>query len=349
MELSRDHSGVGQTSGLPVDGASGPVGDSSVPKPIGTVGPADPPRPHRLDRPHPAGMNENSPPFQGWFSARSDGSSPEGTAESPPHTFSFAPGGTGGGRLGPGYPPLKGWAILGRPSGTKPETSGPLATGLAPRHPAGMNENSPPFQGWVSARSEGSSPEGTTESPPHTFSFAPDGAGGGRFGPGYPPLKGWAIVGCPSGTKPETSGPLATGLAPRHPAGMNENSPPFQGWVSARSEGSSPEGTTESPPHTFSFALDEAGGGRFGPGYPPLKGWAIVGCPSGTKPEDRCHRTSGLLRPGWCRFPGVRPSSGAAMHAATLGQNLSKRPAASRPAAARFLASLFCETIVHDI
>ena len=70
------------------------------------------------------------------------------------------------------------------------------------RHPEGMKENSPPFQWWVSGHPDVSSPGGAAEWLAATSSFAPGGAWGG-FKFAVPPLKWWAIIACPCGTRPE--------------------------------------------------------------------------------------------------------------------------------------------------
>jgi len=67
----------------------------------------------------PAGTRENSPRFQSWVCDPIELKVPSGTAE-----FSFVPGGTRFGFIA-SNPPLKRWAIIGRPGwdfrGAKPE------------------------------------------------------------------------------------------------------------------------------------------------------------------------------------------------------------------------------------
>ena len=49
-----------------------------------------------FEREHPAGMNENSPPFQWWEACHAKVASPAGTAEGITRAISFAPGGACG-------------------------------------------------------------------------------------------------------------------------------------------------------------------------------------------------------------------------------------------------------------
>jgi len=60
--------------------------------------------------------------------------------------------------------------------------------GLERPHPAGMNDNSPPFQWWEAWHCKLSSSEGTAEGRSPRISFAPDGAWG-RFGIGRPTIE----------------------------------------------------------------------------------------------------------------------------------------------------------------
>ena len=94
-------------------------------------------------------------------------------------------------------------------------------------------------------------------------------------GGGFPTLKRWAIVACPSGTMPWR------GFDPAHPGGMVDNSPTFQRWVREFSGGQVPKGRLKPSANRQPSLRDlwDCGGG-----FPTLKRWAIVACPSGTMP-----------------------------------------------------------------
>ena len=73
--------------------------------------------------------------------------------------------------------------------------------------------------------------------------------------------------------------PMPLGFDPPHPGGMAENSPTFQRWVREFRGAPVPKGRLK--PYAIRQPslrdLSDCGGG-----FPTLKRWAIVACPSGT-------------------------------------------------------------------
>ena len=117
---------------------------------------------------------------------------------------------------------------------------------------------------------------------------------GGRYGarPRFYALRLSSSPGCQSGPALVS---LQFGSDARHPGGMNENSPPFQRWMSGRSKASSPGGTEELTLGRLSFAPGGAREMAFEPRHPPLEWWAMIGCPSGTQPAPLPHVQIGYL------------------------------------------------------
>ncbi len=146
----------------------------------------------------------------------------------------------------------------------------PMPLGIEVPHPGGMAENSPTFQRWVGEFSGAQVPKGRLK--PGAIR-QPSLRDLWDCGGGFPTLKRWAIVACPSGTM------TWPGLAHPHPGGMADNSPTFQRWVREFSGAQVPKGRLKPGAIRQPSLRDlwDCGGG-----FPTLKRWAIVACPSGT-------------------------------------------------------------------
>ena len=79
----------------------------------------------------------------------------------------------------------------------------------------------------------------------------------------------------------QTGGPMPLGFDPHHPGGTADNSPTFQCWVREFRSAQVPKGRLKPSANHQPSLRDvwDCGGG-----FPTLKRWAIVACPSGTMP-----------------------------------------------------------------
>jgi len=99
--------------------------------------------------------------------------------------------------------------------------------------------------------------------------------------------------------------------APHSPRGTVENSPPFQRWETSWSIIlPSPGGTTETPSQTAFQPSLRDWMGKSGRAFPPLKCWAIVGCPSRTRTMSISCKSVGCTHSGLARDLGLDFSGG---------------------------------------
>ena len=157
-------------------------------------------------------------------------------------------------------------------------------------HPGGVADNSPTFQRWGCAFRGAQVPKGRLKSGAIRQPSLRDLS---DCGGGFPTLKRWAIIVCPSRTMiwlgfarelwvrfcEASLGANPGGMGHFHPGGMADNSPTFQRWGCAFRGAQVPKGRLKSGALRQPSLRDlwDCGGG-----FPTLKRWAIIVCPSGT-------------------------------------------------------------------